>query len=193
MKKVFIVIYLLFINNNYSQNDILWDGKYQLQLSDFQSAATQIGNSNTNNLFVAAGFEFFFTMSNIEFMFTKNFNSKVNNTFKRQSSSMVAVDQQNANNMLGFVQYQFDLSELYARKLRKKIFEEKKVLSDFTILKSSYDNMQKSYVETVSKTSKDTDLGNKKSLLKSIHDKVLSEIVELSEYCKECKAPKKIK
>jgi hypothetical protein len=193
MKKVFIVIYIFFANNIYSQNDVNWDGKYQLQLSDFQSAATQIGNASNNNIFIAAGFDFSFTMSSMEFMFTKNFNSKVNNTFKREASSIVSVDNESAKDMLCFVQYEFDLSELYARKLRKKIFEEKKVLSNVDLFKSMYDEMQKKFSETVAIASKETNMGDNKKLLKEIHEKVLKEIDELSDYCKECKAPKKVK
>ncbi len=182
--------FILFATTMYSQNEINWDGKYQLQLSDFQSASTQIGNVNVNNLFMACGFEFSFAMSSIEFMFTKNFNSKVSNTFKRDSSSMVAIDNENAKKMLSFVQYEFDLSEVYARKLRKKIFEDKKAFSEVNLLKTMYDDMQKKFSEEVANASKKTDLGYKSDLLKILHEQVLKELAELSDFCKECKAPK---
>jgi len=191
MKRTILIICILFLANSYSQNEINWDGKYQLQLSDFQSPFTKVGNVNANNFMMFIGAEFNFAMSNIEFMFTKNFNSKINNAFKRGSSSIVAVDNESAKAMVDLAQYGFDLSELYARKLRKKIFEEKRTLSDISFLKPIYDENQKELNELIANVSNETNLGTKKDKLKILHEQVLKEIQELSDFCKECKIPKK--
>jgi hypothetical protein len=45
-----------------------------LQLSDFQSKGKQVGG--TTVMQTASSLQFGFQMSNVEFMFTKNFNSK---------------------------------------------------------------------------------------------------------------------
>jgi len=193
MKKTFLIICILFIANSYSQNEINWDGKYKLQLSDFQSSSTKIGNTNVNNFMMFIGVEFNFAMSNVEFMFTKNFNSKINNVFKRESSSIIAIDVESANSMVNLAQYGFDLSELYARKLRKKIFEGKRTFSDVTFLKPLYDENQKQLNELIANASNETNFGSKKDKLKALHEQVLKEIEELSDFCKECKTPKKTK
>jgi len=57
-------------------------------------------------------------MSNAEFMFTKNFNSKVNCEFHCNIASLIAPDTARAMNLLLFSRYAFDLAELYARKVR---------------------------------------------------------------------------
>ena len=48
MKKIISITLLLIAIQANAQNTIEWDGKYQLQLSDFQSNATQIGNVKIN-------------------------------------------------------------------------------------------------------------------------------------------------
>lgn len=193
MKKILLILCILFFANSYSQNEINWDGKYQLQLSDFQSPSTKIGKVNVNSFMMFVGIEFNFAMSNIEFMFTKNFNSKINNVFKRESSSIIAVDNETANEMVALARYGFDLTELYARKLRKRIFEEKRTISDISFLKPIYDENQKKLNELISNASNETNLGKNRDKLKLLHVKVLVEIQELSDFCKECKAPKKRK
>ena len=193
MKKLLFIVSILFCANSYSQNEINWDGKYQLKISDFQSSSTKVGDLKVNSFMIVIGADLNFGMSNIEFMFTKNFNSKINNSFKRQSSSIIAVDDQNAQAMVNLAQYGFDLSELYARKLRKKIFEEKRTLSDVSFLKPLYNENQKELNELISKTSNETNLGNEKDKLEKLHEQVLKEIEGLSDFCKDCKTPKKIK
>jgi hypothetical protein len=178
MKKTLFIICVIFFANSYSQNEINWDGKHQLQLSDFQSSSTKIGNGN---------------VTNIEFMFTKNFNSKINNVFKRESSSIIAVDVESANAIIALVQYGFDLSELYARKLRKKIFEEKRTMSNISFLKPIYDENQKQLNELIADASNETVFGSEKDKLKTLHEQVLKEIQDLSDFCKECKTTKKTK
>ncbi|PXY47260.1 hypothetical protein DMB68_08970 [Flavobacterium hydrophilum] len=164
-----------------------------MKISDFQSPSTKVGDVKVNNFMMVIGADLNFAMSNIEFMFTKNFNSKINNTFKRESSSIIAVDDKNAQAMVYLGQYGFDLSELYARKLRKKIFEEKRTLSDISFLKPLYYENQKELNELISKTSNETNLGSEKDKLEKLHEQVLKEIEELSDFCKECKTPKKNK
>ncbi|HRB54651.1 MAG TPA: hypothetical protein PLD87_13320, partial [Bacteroidia bacterium] len=92
MRQVFTVLFLAFTGILHGQNKIEWDGKYQLQLSDFQSPASQIGEIDSYSLLTGSGMEFSFYMNNAEFMFTKNFNSKVNCSFNRNAASLVAPD-----------------------------------------------------------------------------------------------------
>ena len=166
---------------------------WKIQTSDFKSASTQIGNVKVYSLFNSCGPEFSFYMSNMEFMFTKNFNSKVNCKFKKNSSALVAPDSAIAMDLLAFAQYQFDLSELCARKFRKKIFDEKATFSDVSFIKPIFDNILIEYSERSTKAGKETDLGIKKDELKILQDDVLLQIQELSEFCKECKPSKKKK
>jgi len=191
MKYIFASLLLFTTGFTFAQNEIPWDGKYELQLSDFQSSATQIRNVNVYSIFTACGIDFAFAMSSVEFMFTKNFNSKVGNTFKRNSSSIVAPDPEIAASLVKFSQFQFDVTELYARKFRKKIAEEKGSFSGVNFFKPFYDDIQKELSARCTNAGKETDLGRKSEKLKQLHQEVLSEMDMLSEYCKDCKLVKK--
>ena len=191
MKKIITIAYILLNTIVYSQNGIDWDDKYQLKQSDFQSSASQIGNTNNFNLSIGSGFEFSFSMSNIEFMFTKNFNSKVSNSFKPKSAALVAPNVEIAKYLIDFAQFQFNLSELYARNLRKKLHDEKKTFSNISFFKPIYDEIQNEYSQRITNASKETDLGRNKEKLKLLQEQVLKEIQELSNFCKECKIAKK--
>ncbi|WP_156063253.1 hypothetical protein [Flavobacterium sp. ZB4P23] len=46
MKKIILIIFLFNAIQANAQNIVEWHDKYQMQLSDFQSSATQIGNIN---------------------------------------------------------------------------------------------------------------------------------------------------
>lgn len=191
MKKIITITFLMIALQINAQNAIEWDGKYQIQLSDFKSKATQIGNVSSNSIQTASGLNFSIQMSNVEFMFTKNFNSKVSSTFKRESASIIATDTITAERMVKFAQYEFDLSELYARKLRKDLHVNKGTFSDISFLQPLYDAIQKEYVEEHGEASKKTNLGQKKDILIKLNDDVLIRIQELSDFCKTCKPPKK--
>jgi hypothetical protein len=87
----------------------------QLTINDFQSKATQIGSEvSITSIHTASSLDFGFMMNN-EFMFTKT-NPKVNCSFqKMQVFNCLQI--QLLTNKLDFARYEFDLSELYARKL----------------------------------------------------------------------------
>jgi hypothetical protein len=193
MRQLFIAILLAIVSNVEGQNTIEWDGNYQLKLSDFQSSATQVGGTNVYSLSTISSFDFSFYMSSGEFMFTKNFNSKVNCSFNRNAASLVAPDSLIATDLLSFARYQFDLSELYARKLRKRLFEEKGAFSDVNFFRPIYDEIQREFNERQTIALKATDLGRDKEKLKQMHQEVLTEIAQLANFCKSCKPLKKKK
>ncbi len=175
------------------QNTLDWDGKYQLQLADFQSSSTQIGNTTIYSLHSGSGIDFAYTMTNAEFMFTKNFNSRVTCSFNRDAASLVAPDSTMALDLVSFARYEFDLSELYARKLRKKIYEEKGAFSDAAFFKPLFDENQDELAERHTIAGRESDIGRNKEILIELHQEVLKEIEQLSDFCKDCKPPKKKK
>ncbi len=126
-------------------------------------------------------------------MFTKNFNSKVNCTFNRDAASLVAPDSLTAMDLLDFARFEFDLSELYARKFRKKIYEEKGAFSEASFFRPLYDKIQQEFTERHTIAGQESDLGRNKEKLNELHQAVLKEIEQLSDFCKLCKPPKKKK
>jgi hypothetical protein len=193
MTRLFLPTFILLTFLTNAQNTIDWNGNYQLQLSDFQSPATQIGNVSMYSLHTASIIDFTYAMTNAEFMFTKNFNSKVSCAFNRDAASLIAPDTATAYDLVNFARYEFDLSELYARKLRKSIYEEKGAFSDASFFKPLFDENQKELNERDAIAGKECDLGRNKEILEKLHQQVLYEVGQLSDFCKECKPPKKKK
>lgn len=193
MKKILLICLFILTNSAVSlaQNQVEWDGKYQLQLSDFLSKATKIGEGNIYSINMGSLIEFNYQMSNAEFVFTKNFNSKVSCNMKRKAASLVAPDSLIAADLLAFGQYQFDLSELYARKFRKKLYEEKGAFSNANFFSPVYNQIQEEFSERITLDSKTTDLGRDRAKLKELHSAVLKGIEELADFCKSCKPKKK--
>lgn len=193
MKHTFILLFLLATNILKGQSLIEWSKDYQLQLSDFQSTATQIGGGNTFSLHTASSLNFSFSMSNAEFMFTKNFNSKVNCSFNRMAATIVAPDSAVAMDLLMLARYEFDLSELYARKLRKKLYEEKATFSNADFFQPASQEIQQQFIQRQTLAAKATDLGKNREKLAELHNEVINEVNELADFCKQCKPPKKKK
>jgi len=183
---------ILFFCFNTNAQKIDWDSSYKIQLSDFHSRGTQIGDVRQIMLNSAIGFDFSVVMSNYEFMFTKNFNDKVSNTFNQSHAAIIAQDSAQALQMIALAQYEFDLSELYARKVRQKLFEEKNAFSNFSFFQPVFQQMQQEFSERRTEAINITQFGKDDFKLYGLHKEVLDEINALSEYCKECK-PKKRK
>jgi hypothetical protein len=186
MKSLFILMFFVSTTILKAQDQIEWSNNYQLQLSDFQSPATQIGGSNIYSLHTAANLNFSFSMSNAEFMFTKNFNSKIDCTFNRSAASIIAPDSATAIDLLYFARYEFDLSELYARKLRKKLYEEKATFSSADFFRPASEEIQKEFNQRHAIAAKAADIGRNE-----LHNEVRKEMEQLVDFCKQCKPSKR--
>ncbi len=184
------ILVVLFSASLIAQNTVEWNENYKIQLTDFQSKGTQIGNTQINSIHTASGLDFSIQMTNIEFMFTKNFNSKVSATFKRDAASIIATDSITAKHLLAFAQYEFDLSELYARKLRRDLYLNKGTFSDISFLQPLYDTIQKEYIAEHHIASNKSNLGQNDKMIKEFDAYVLKRIQELFDFCKFCKPPK---
>lgn len=193
VKKILFSIALLAAVAANAQSVIQRDGKYQLQFSDFQSKATQLTGGRVSSLNSGDKIEFAYQMTNYEFMFTKNFNSKVGCTFNREAAVLVAPDEETANQLLNFARYEFDLTELYARKLRQRLYEGKNMASNGNFFQPVYDEVQKEYAARHATDAQEAEMGKNEAVLKEKHAQVLKEIEELADFCKTCKPAKKHK
>ncbi|SHE92771.1 hypothetical protein SAMN03080594_10275 [Arenibacter palladensis] len=186
------LLFFILTNGLFSQvNSIEWEPDYSFNIKDFQGAKTSI-NEDIDKELVHSGviLDFEFQMSNVEFMFTKNFNSKVNCTFHRDAAVIMASDSLAAKRLMDLVKFDFDLSELYARKIRKELFENKKTFSDATFFQPYFDKMIAERDKISSRVYSETDFGNNPEVLKKEHEAVKSELKAYSDYCKVCKPPK---
>lgn len=186
-----VFIYLLSTSLAICQNVIEWNPEYQLQDSDFQ--ASRHVSDNKISVSAAVSVDFSYHMNGYQFMFTKNFNSKVSATFTRNASYIIAADTITRNKLLNFARAEFDLSELFARKFRQMMFEKKNAFSDPNFYQKLYEQVQAEMAVRFTNLGLDTDMGRADVRLKEQHEKILAEIEALGEYCKECKPKKKKK
>jgi hypothetical protein len=193
MKQILLITFLSIAMLGYSQNDLEWDADYELQYSDFQSKSSQIGKVVNYSLNTGISMEFIYQMSAAKFMMTKNFNPYVSCLMYRIDASLVAPDSTVAKNLLNFARYEFDLTELYSRKFRMRLNEEKGAFSNSDFFQPVYDEIHEAYVEELSEARKKTKIGQNPEELEKLHNEVLKELELLSDYCFSCKPPKKKK
>ena len=179
----------------YAQEAIIeWSPNFSITYEDSEASKRTIDSKNrVYSVNSGVMIDFAIQMSNVEFMFTKNFNSKLVCTFHKEAATLMAPDSIKANQLIQLVQFDFDLSELYTRKLRKELFENKKTFSDVTFFQPYFNKMITERNAVSSKMYTDSDFGNNTELLQREHSAIKNEILELGDYCKECKPPKKKK
>ena len=175
----------------FGQEPMQWNPDYELQLSDYQSPESEIDSSLTSySVYSGAKIDFSFNMNSVSFMFTKNFNSKIKAVFQKNLAVLIAPDSVTANRLLHFGRYDFDLVELYARKIRKKIYEEKGAFSDSKLFQPIFNELQEEMNTVSAQVFKATNFGKDAVMLQKEHNKVKQEINTLSDFCFNCK-PKK--
>ncbi|MGB3144181.1 MAG: hypothetical protein WBB24_08730 [Maribacter sp.] len=185
--------FLLCIGVGIAQETIVdWSPDTSLKLEDFKSPQTKI-NDRLNSIFLQSGvqIDMAFQMSNITFMFTKNFNSKITCSFHKDAASLMAPDSVKAQQLVRLTQFDFDLSELYTRKIRKQLYENKKAFSNVSFFQPYFDKMIAERNQVSSETYEASDFGNDSNYLEEKHAQVKREIQQLKDYCKECKPSKK--
>ena len=181
MKPILFCLFLslFFTLSTFAQDVIEWSPEYKVTIADFQSKSTQIGDVNQYSILPAAHMDFSFYMSSYEFMFTKNFNSKVATTFTKSASVLIAPDSIFALKLVKYAQLSFDLTELYARKFRKNLYESKGFLSEVNFFQEAYKPIEIEYNARIAEIGKITNLGQSEIRIDEIHQQILNEIEEL--------------
>ena len=120
---ILLQIYCLAFGQKLEDGKIRWNENLKLELADFKI--------KTDSKSIEPVFSQFTLMSNpishLE-LFKRNFNKKVENIFMGNASWIDTTKTEQLERQLEFQQIQFDLSEIQARTLRKKILLNKKKL-----------------------------------------------------------------
>jgi hypothetical protein len=190
-KYIFLFLFLLLHSPSQAQFILEWEEDYDLRLRDFRSDQSEV-NPRLASIAFSSGtnLDFAFHMSSAEFMFTKNFNSEVTAEFSPESAVIAAPDTASAMDLLNFGRYSFDLTELYARKFRKEIYEQKKAFSKVDFFQAIYDKLQAQMATEHARVMKETELGSRREVLEKERAAVRQQIRELPDFCKECKPGK---
>lgn len=77
--------------------------------------------------------------------------------------------------------------------MRQKIYKNKATFSDISFLQPLYETVEKDFIAENGSASKETNLGQDEEKLAILNAKVLTQIQELSDFCKTCKPTKKRK
>ena len=165
-----------------------------MSFNDFQSRESEV-NSDLSSYTLHSGsiIEVDLTMSNFEFMVKKDFNNRVKSILDQRLALLAAPDTLTAKKLVALAQYDFDLSELYARKIRKEFYEKKGTFSDVKLFQDIYEKYNRELVEKISIIFKATSTEENDAFLRNEHTKVLEEISRLADFCFDCKVPKKKK
>lgn len=194
MKKLLISLSLVWtVAQSFGQNIVEWSQGYEITLDDFQSKRSKIDGGTSYLLSPAINMEMNYTMNTYEFMMTKNFNSKISCNLQKSAAVLIAPDEETARKLLAFANFQFDLTELYTRKFRKEVFENKGAFSDPKFFKPLHDQVNRELSDRNALALEICDAGMKEEELQSLHREVLAELEELRDFCKECKPAKKKK
>lgn len=125
MKKLLRLTFLLFSvtfisAQSNTQDEKLWSYQSKLTVGDYQITTDNLENpvkSQINLSWQLMGFS----------VLNKNFNQNVTNKFIR-SASLINPDLPNVKDLLYYQQINFDMAEVYARKMRKDLFINKSKL-----------------------------------------------------------------
>lgn len=96
----------------------------------------------------------------------KIFNSRVKCVFNKEVAHISAPDEDILNNLLRFAQFHFYLAELYTRKFRKEIYENKGAFSSIEFFQPIYQDINKKFSNHYSEFGKVTNFGIKEDELK---------------------------
>lgn len=192
--RILSVVVLIFFSSfqaSFGQQNIEWSPDVVLEFSDFKSKRSKI-DASVDNYLIQSGskIDFLVSMSNAEFMLTKNFNSKVKSVFTQNASLIVAPNEEIAAKLVNFARYQFDLTEFYARKFRKSLYENKGTFSSFEFILPLYEKVQEELVARSGEAGDITSLGMNETELETLHTAVKLELTIYGDFCSTCKPPK---
>ncbi|MEN7547698.1 hypothetical protein AAG747_07255 [Rapidithrix thailandica] len=191
MNKILLTFPLLIFSlNMYAQEKITWQEDYQIQPAYFQAITPKKRIEGSQRFYMASIVDFNYAMNAYQFAFKKNFNSYVTALFYPASSWLE--EGEHTQELMQLAQVFFDVTELHARRFRKRLYEAKNLGSGSNFYKEAYDEMMKEYTKDQATLNAELTMDNIAEVCAKWQEKVRAELDVLSEYCKECK-PKKRK
>jgi len=176
----------------HSQTKIQWGEDVEVTLDSFKDTPPNLEENAAQEFSLYTTYEFAYQMTAAQFAFTKNFNRYVEAYYVPEFSWME--EGELTAELLAMCNLNFDVSELFARKFRKELYERKRFGSsaDFFTEANSYISHEysKFTAELNSRLSVAPDWN---VVINEYSQKVNDEIQALNEYCKSCKISKKKK
>lgn len=188
LKISFLLLICLFIFQSLSaQNKIEWAERRILTVNDFQAIPPNTGTMQTIQVYAGVGFT---GMTGYTWMLAKNFNKYVTCYFMPSSSWLDKGDSTNTITLVKYAQAYFDLQELAARKLRKKMKDEKANLTA-TNISVYHQEIMTEITAIQSQYAKETNFASIELKQKEWESKITELLASYEDYCKTCKPKKK--
>lgn len=187
----FLTIIFFFINST-AQSIVEWSPDEVIDIRSFKAACPEMADDGIQRYSLVATFDFNYQMANIQFIMTKNFNKYVTSYYIPNNSWIEKGEL--TDQIFKMANLDFDILELFARKFRKQMFENKRAGSNTNFYQQLFNEVNKEYTAfTASLNSEIVSSENVDELLSKYSSQVNLEIESLSDYCKACKPKKKKK
>ena len=188
MKFILFLFSLFTITSLNAQIAFTWQERNTISISDFKSPKTQI---NTDSVFydlnAGSGISYSFNMDNAQYIKSKNLNSCVKNVFNTSLATLIAPNKETALRLVSFAQFQFNVNELYARKLRSLLINNIGDESTGELFSESYNTIKVDLLNHIDRVAAETQMGMDTVLLEEENKAVLQEIENLNEFCENCR------
>ncbi len=182
IKHILIISLLLTVNQLlFAQNLIEWSEDYQLQAEDFLATAPNSGIAQT----ICGSFYLGYEISNYEMLISRNLNHTISCYFQKDASYIDKGDPDATAGLLKYQQLQFNLNELEARILRKKLVDEKSRLRKEGI-EQLHQEASAETVQIFSIIEKETNHGSRWDELDRWQIIIAQKLDSLSTFCKTC-------
>lgn len=182
-KIIFLFTFLFFTNSNalFAQNLLegqkMWSATEKLQQEDFKIKTTKQGSdvlfAQFNLAHKAKGFDFM----------KKNLNQRVQNIFIGNASWIDTSKTAYIEKYLAYQQVQFDITEVHARKFRKRLLKNKKqLLKGFSIVNEISNQISQELSEARLAFAQDSKNGSDQQKIDEWKEKISRELTALEEY-----------
>jgi hypothetical protein len=178
--QITFIFLLLSSKTTFSQEDnkIFWNSDKKLTAENFK---IKTANSETTHSF--AQFSIDYSLNGFDFL-TKNFNKKVRN-YMIPTASWIDTTV-NLNQSIIYQQTLFDLCEIYVRKFRKQLVDNKnKILKGISFAEKLNSEILSDFSKRRVKYDKETDYGRNLVIQKEWQLQIQKELIELDDYSYE--------
>jgi len=181
LKKTVLLIFFVttsaFAQNILQEGQKRWNKNQKLTINDFK-----IKISDENSDAVYSQFMILHAIRGFDFM-KKNLNRKIENIFLGTASWIDTTKVNKIEKQIEFQQMQFDISEIYARKFRKRVLQnKKKIKKGFNIISQINNNIITEFSLERLELVKETQGGRDEQKLLEWKEKIASELDDLNEF-----------
>ncbi|NIF04203.1 hypothetical protein F3J23_02015 [Chryseobacterium sp. Tr-659] len=178
MKKVLLLLLLfplIVFSQSLQSDEFLWSKERKLQKEDYKLT------THDSNFQIRSSINFSYHLRGFN-VFNNNFNRNIINKFS-SSASTLDTGADNIPAILDYQQTNFDLSEVYARKMRKELLIHKnKLWKGFDYANEIFNNLTSEFMKTQALMNEETNYGLNVQKLQLWKQKIHNDLEELSEF-----------